>query len=448
MKKFFYFLLFIPILSKGQTAGIQFVSISWDSVRAQAKSEHKYIFVDYYATWCGPCKQMDNEVYPDPEVGSQMNKAFISVKMQMDTSRADDAATKARYADAAAMMHTYPVRALPTFLFFSPDGKLVRDAMGYRNKRDFLVLIQEALHIDSQYSVLLRAYHEGTLPLPLYPRLAVYARDGGNDKLTEEVAANYKTRYLDKASDDELGRADNLQFILKFPNLISGTGDIYFRYFLKHPEIPVGSANGQATPARIFVDYMIGKEEIDDKIYDNGKIINPAPDWQKIAQTIKHKYAKSYADELIIPAQLRFYQAAGQWRSFAKMVNKLIGEYPPKAKGHDFEMRTQLGEPIYYDFWALNMAAWNTFLKVSDREVLANALQWVNLALMINKPGLSQIYDTKANILYKLGSKREAIEWENKAIDFDDSDGDAASVTSYIPTIKKMEAGLPTWSVK
>src|ERR1700733_3163950 len=81
--------------------GIQFeTGLNWKQIVKKARLEHRYIFVDCYTTWCGPCKAMEKEVYSTQGVGSLYNAKFISVKMQMDTSAKDDAAVKATYADA------------------------------------------------------------------------------------------------------------------------------------------------------------------------------------------------------------------------------------------------------------------------------------------------------------------------------------------------------------
>ena len=50
----------VPLMA---TQGIHFEDgVSWQHVQQKAKAEDKYIFVDCYATWCGPCKQMDKKV--------------------------------------------------------------------------------------------------------------------------------------------------------------------------------------------------------------------------------------------------------------------------------------------------------------------------------------------------------------------------------------------------
>ncbi len=45
------------IQSKDSSKVIHFENgLSWEQIKEKAKAEHKYIFVDCYATWCGPCK--------------------------------------------------------------------------------------------------------------------------------------------------------------------------------------------------------------------------------------------------------------------------------------------------------------------------------------------------------------------------------------------------------
>ena len=101
-------LLIIPILMiagivKGYsqtdtTTGVHFDHrLSWQEVLEKAQKENKYIFVDCYATWCGPCKWMDKNVYQVDSVGTIVNESFISVRIQMDTSGQDNDKIKEWY---------------------------------------------------------------------------------------------------------------------------------------------------------------------------------------------------------------------------------------------------------------------------------------------------------------------------------------------------------------
>jgi|SRR5579872_478388 len=80
MKRKLILLLLVPLLV---AQGIHFEDgISWQHVRQKAKGENKYIFVDCYATWCGPCKKMDKKVYGNESSKAFLNGKFVLAKVQ------------------------------------------------------------------------------------------------------------------------------------------------------------------------------------------------------------------------------------------------------------------------------------------------------------------------------------------------------------------------------
>lgn len=46
----------------------------------------KFIFIDFYTTWCGWCTRMDQTTFIDTSVVSFMNEHFIPVKFNAETS--------------------------------------------------------------------------------------------------------------------------------------------------------------------------------------------------------------------------------------------------------------------------------------------------------------------------------------------------------------------------
>jgi thiol-disulfide isomerase/thioredoxin len=68
IKKLGFFVTTILMMQSlfAQKTGIQFINgKNWSEVLALAKKENKYIFVDCYTTWCGPCKYMSGTLFHD-----------------------------------------------------------------------------------------------------------------------------------------------------------------------------------------------------------------------------------------------------------------------------------------------------------------------------------------------------------------------------------------------
>ena len=108
MKSLIIILLAIAGISTIQAQGIEFFHGSWDEAIEEAKKQEKIIFVDAYAIWCGPCKRMAKNVFPDEKVGEFYNKHFINMKLDMERG------------EGLKFRKKYPVSAFPTlFLDFT-----------------------------------------------------------------------------------------------------------------------------------------------------------------------------------------------------------------------------------------------------------------------------------------------------------------------------------------
>lgn len=118
--------------------GIQFSEGSWTDIQKKAKSENKYIFVDAYAVWCGPCKWMAKNIFTDKTVGEVFNKNFVSYKFDMEKGEGPDFAKK------------YNVHFYPTYLFFNPNGELVHVSGGAKEAKAFITDAENALNPEKQ----------------------------------------------------------------------------------------------------------------------------------------------------------------------------------------------------------------------------------------------------------------------------------------------------------
>jgi len=55
----------------------------WNAAFQKAKEQHQLVFVDYFATWCGPCRQMDATVFRDAEVKRRLSD-FVLLRIDVD----------------------------------------------------------------------------------------------------------------------------------------------------------------------------------------------------------------------------------------------------------------------------------------------------------------------------------------------------------------------------
>ncbi|MFI3314713.1 MAG: thioredoxin family protein [Rikenellaceae bacterium] len=124
--------LFLTVISA--TAQVTFEeSATLSSLLTKSKEEGKLIFVDCYASWCGPCKFMDNNVFSNKNVGEFMNDNFINAKFDMEK---DEGPTIGR---------KYSIKSYPTFLILDSKGNIVAKLVGSSNANEFISRIETAL---------------------------------------------------------------------------------------------------------------------------------------------------------------------------------------------------------------------------------------------------------------------------------------------------------------
>ncbi len=140
---------YLHINAFSQNEGIEFRGESWNQILDEAKSQNKIIFVDAYTTWCGPCKWMNANVFPEPEVGSMYNENFINVKLDMEKGEGIDFAKQ------------YNVNAFPTLLFINGKGEMVHKSLGARDADKFITLGLEAMDDESNLLGLQKKHNAG-----------------------------------------------------------------------------------------------------------------------------------------------------------------------------------------------------------------------------------------------------------------------------------------------
>lgn len=179
--------------------GIKFFKGSWEEALAEAKSSDKLIFMDCYTTWCGPCKAMARDVFPNAQVGDYFNDNFINVKMDMEKGEGKKLARK------------YSVNAYPTLLFVDGGGKIVHMSKGAKPIARFINLGKTAMRKNDKTPEYAKKYEAGERDPDFLRKYAYTLRSAKKDY--QKVANEYLVTQKD------LKTSTNLKFIYDLTNL-------------------------------------------------------------------------------------------------------------------------------------------------------------------------------------------------------------------------------------
>ena len=104
------------------------VSITPENHEMEIKHSNKPIILDIYATWCGPCQQMNPII---EELESEFGDTYKFAKLNVDEAR-------------EISIKDYGVTSVPTFVFIK-DGVVKGKETGYMSKDAFAAKMHAAL---------------------------------------------------------------------------------------------------------------------------------------------------------------------------------------------------------------------------------------------------------------------------------------------------------------
>ena len=118
MKKISLLLFLCMMLSTGTASAGKWLT-NLEQAKKLALSTDKLILVDFWASWCGPCKRMDQESWSDPEIQTLIQN-YIPLQIDIDSKKRD------------AMK--YNVRSIPYIFIIDGNGEVIYQSLGYMDK--------------------------------------------------------------------------------------------------------------------------------------------------------------------------------------------------------------------------------------------------------------------------------------------------------------------------
>jgi thioredoxin-related protein len=372
--------LFIGILAFAQ--GIKFEDNNFAAILAKAKKENKLVFIDAYASWCGPCKLMVKNIFPLKTVGDYYNGHFINAKIDMEKGEGIGLAKK------------YNVKAFPTYLFINGDGEEVHRTLGYVEENDFIQ----------------------------------FAKDAGdpNKRLT-----SLKQKFENGEKDPEFLK--NLAGLTLY-NDAEFSGKVLDRYFqskesLDQEDVQMLLAGTQSSDSPLYKIFKARKPEVVKVIGDKYDKFDKNVNLNTILKKSYNADTKTWNDNYFITESQKFLTK----EEAEKTLKRVKASRALKDK--DIPTYEKLTLDLYKEYTAasseeLNSLAWNFFENVNTKSSLEKAVAWAQES--VKKDQNYANTDTLANLYNKVGDKKNAKMWAEKSIELAKSTGQDSEDTEKL----------------
>lgn len=188
------FLLLSPAVVFSQVKFIEVTTLQeMEAAQKQASDQMLMLFVDVYATWCGPCKMMDQQVYTDPTVADYMNGSFVNVRLDGECEY------------GMQYVREQMLEGYPTMYIFSDDGDRVSKIVGFTPAEELLANLTSTSQAYQEVKQFRAMNAQGTLDAESFADYIQVVRDMGNLEEADKLAAEYMEQVMDpRLSDNDI----------------------------------------------------------------------------------------------------------------------------------------------------------------------------------------------------------------------------------------------------
>ncbi len=357
--------------------GLDFKKMELGEALDLAKTENKLVLLDAYASWCGPCKWMDKEVFPVDTIGKALGPHFVPLRIDTEKRAGRPVGEK------------YGVVAYPTLLIIAPDGRLVHKRVGALEVHELLEFGEEARDSTRWLSTLSRRYAAGERD-PAF--LLTYFRT--RYRAGEPVEAEVE-RYLSSTPDIEA--LDSLHFYLLEEFVWDPLARSFYRLVDQH-----------AVYARVVDSARVHQKIINTHLSGfQGAVQRGDMAGAFNIKTQATLLPLPYARSLLTQLDMIDYELRADWGQYADAVDRYLEQ-------------TQL--PAWQ---VLNEASYIIQQSARDPRLSQKAALWSEKAVGLSENTFT--CDTYAWALYAIGNNEGARVYAEKAIAYGKTIGEDVS---------------------
>jgi thiol-disulfide isomerase/thioredoxin len=158
---------------------------SFEEAQKMALATDKLMLVDFWATWCGPCKQMDADSWSQDEVKLLMQN-FVPVKIDIDSHQ--------------QIAIEYGVKAIPFVFIMDGNGKVLYKEMSYKDKNQVIDLLTKYSLSTNIFKQHLINYHNNPSFATAFQLASRYNDYSiySNDEIRRDIL-NLSSQYFDES---------------------------------------------------------------------------------------------------------------------------------------------------------------------------------------------------------------------------------------------------------
>ncbi|MDR0802048.1 MAG: thioredoxin family protein [Fluviicola sp.] len=339
-----------------------------------AAEQHKLLIVDFYTTWCTPCKVLDKKIFKNDSIASQISERFVVLKYDAEQDTVYNLSLK------------HHVCSYPTTVVLTADGKLIRKMYGFGRSEpleaSYINLLQESISLHEQGKYI----------------------TGFSPTIDPDKYPDFYKKYIRRIAN--ISPNDLTDYWMHNQDLKSEVSFAILAYFGRAPQNIVDLLIQHRS------EYETRYGEADVKFVINNVVAERFNTAIKEKDEIKYeaavKFAKQYltsrdADEYVKAYEVKMCMATGKWEKATSILEERVRQ------------NTINGDEINYFCWAI-------YEQCSQKNVIGRATQLMKGVVEVNSSFAT--LDTYARLLAKNGSREEAVVAMKRAIKMGNENGE------------------------
>lgn len=260
MKKLLVLMLvIIPWVST--FAQTNFRQISFEDAISAAKSENKLVFIDFYTDWCGPCRTMSKQIFPQKAVGDYLNSKFVCIKLNAEK-------------EGLTLAKRFNIKAYPTFLILNTKQEVQFDLKGSMDAEAFINKVNSYLDPEFAPQKMEQRYNAGERTPSLVNQYALYLMEQNKEKDGYKVINSY----FDSLSETQKLKPENSFLFLRYTfDMNDAKGRFMINHINNFPKATSASMHTKVSQLYhtaligYFSGYMFGDNRYSEQDYNKLK---------------------------------------------------------------------------------------------------------------------------------------------------------------------------------